>query len=86
MNRVMVVAVKITLSMIVILSRFFSTIPAPSKVSTTPANRPETPPPLPACKSINNTNPKLAAICTAYIIFKKTEPIPILPLNNRISN
>ncbi|GAI28579.1 unnamed protein product, partial [marine sediment metagenome] len=33
-----------------------------SKVSTMPENKPEIPPPLPACNRINNISPTLAII------------------------
>ena len=47
MKRRIDVIPKQTPRMIVILSKFFSTMPAPSKLSTMPENKPEIPPPLP---------------------------------------
>ena len=64
-KRVIVVIAKTTPRIIVILSRFFSTIPEPSKVSTMPENKPDIPPPLPACNKINSIMAMEAAICTA---------------------
>jgi hypothetical protein len=59
---IIVVIPKTTPQIIVILSKFFSTIPEPSKVSIIPENNPETPPPFPECNRISNITPKLAII------------------------